>query len=115
MLRKFFKSNFRVKNHEQNDLFVERLLGHDGYLNGTYWKKSLKELSDFYKQGMDTVTVFDRKEDSWEENQKLRQEIEELKRQREKDKELLMKNVAEWVDVFLKDAIEAGKFLPKTK
>jgi integrase len=55
-LRKFFKSNMETKISES---IVEYLMGHTGYLSGSYLRYTERELAEFYLEAMDTVTIFE--------------------------------------------------------
>jgi len=59
-LRKFFRSNFVKAEIARAIDIVEELLGHDGYLNGTYTKFETNELSDAYMIAQKKLLIFDR-------------------------------------------------------
>lgn len=71
-LRKFF----RTKHKAEVDI-KEALMGHEGYLTGSYRRYDQEELASAYKKGMGGVNVFS----SSEELEDLRGQVEEQKKQ----------------------------------
>ena len=85
-LRKFFMSRMKLKI---NTVIVEALCGHEEYLDSAYKRYSQKEIADFYKQGVEAVTVFEvppdlsdfqkKQEILADENQKLQKDVDKLR------------------------------------
>lgn len=89
MLRKFFNTQMKTVIPEP---IVEKLMGHAGYLNGTYDKYTLDQLANFYHQGMSTVTIFERKyhdKETQKELDSLRELIKQLFEGEELEKQVL--------------------------
>jgi integrase len=84
-LRKFFMSRMKLKI---NTVIVEALCGHEEYLDSAYKRYSQKEIADFYKQGVEAVTVFEvppdlsdfqkKQEILADENEELKERIQKL-------------------------------------
>jgi len=77
MLRKFFKSYFQVPDYSKNEPFINTLVGHSS-LETTYFRP--EELDELYKQGMQSVTIFNHTPENAEVIEQLQQENEAFRK-----------------------------------
>lgn len=78
LLRKFFRTRFSRQNRD----VAEVLMGHDGYLGGTYLRFTPEELREEYLKGMNHLLIFETAINS-EELKNLQVEFEETKKRLE--------------------------------
>jgi integrase len=79
-LRKFFRSQLALSCPTE---IVETLMGHEGYLSGSYRRYSESELASYYKKAMDRVTIFEHKnreelEHLDKENRRLHHKLDDI-------------------------------------